>query len=56
MPTISSKILLHFGTKTQTHFVFTIQINYTFTCVCNYKEDRYKLHLMYNRVVVNKEQ
>jgi len=56
MPTISSKILLHFGTKTQTHFVFTIQINYTFTCICKYIEDRYKFHLMYNRSVVNKEQ
>lgn len=56
MPTISSKILLHFGTKTQTHFVFTIQINYTITCVCKYKEGRYNFHLMHNRVVVNKVQ
>ena len=55
MPTISSKILLHFGTKTKTHFVFTVQINYTFTCVCKYK-GRCKFHLMYNRVVVNNEQ
>jgi hypothetical protein len=52
MPAISSKILLHSGTIT--HFVFTI--NYTYTCACKYKEDRYKFHLMYNRVVVSKEQ